>query len=122
MALRNLLGCLTVASALFVAAGCKDKAKTGPAADLEKKCGELAKACGDSDKHVEKVSDECKQVAKTQVENGCADKAIATYDCYEKDVCGNGDKVWALDDLRVLAERHKKCVGERTASADCAKK
>ncbi len=92
------------------------------AADLDKRCEELGKACGDNDKHVEKIIDECKQAAKRQVEKGCTDKALAAYSCYEKDVCGNGDKVWAVDDLRVLADRHSKCVAEGSASRECVEK
>jgi hypothetical protein len=126
MALRRLLGCLPVA-ALAVCAwtACKDKG-TAPGsqtsgADLDKRCEQLGKTCGDTDKHVEKFVDECKQAAKKQVEDGCTDKAIAVYDC-EKSLCGSGDKVWALDDLRVLAERHGTCAAERKASGECAKK
>ena len=47
-------------------------------------------------------------------------KAVAAYDCYEKQLCGKGDKVWALGDLRVLSERHGKCAAERDASHACA--
>jgi hypothetical protein len=41
------------------------------------------------------------------------------YDCFEKELCGKTDKVWALDDLRVLADRKNKCVAERNAVAEC---
>lgn len=127
MALRRLLGCLPVA-ALAVCAwvACKDKgdvAKTqASAADLDKRCEQLGKACGDKDTHVEKIIEWCKQAAKKQVETGCTDKVIAVYDCYEKELCGNGDKVWTIEDLRVLADRHSKCVAEQNASRECAKK
>ena len=101
-------------------AGCKDKgtAKEKPAG-IEQRCELLAKACGDEAKHVEKIGNECKAAAKKHVEKGCADKATAVYDCYEKEVCGKDDKVWAVDDLRVLAERQNKCGAERTALKEC---
>lgn len=99
--------------------GCKDKAKT---ADLDTRCEQLAKACGDNDKHIGKLTEECKDTAKKQVEKGCGDKAIALYDCYQKQVCGKGDQVWALEDLRVLADRQKQCAAERDALAQCAGK
>jgi len=124
---RRLLGRLLVAAlAVCACAACKDKgdgAKTqASAADLDKRCEQLGKACGDNDKHVEKIIEECKQAAKKHVENGCTAKTLAVYDCYEKALCGNGDKVWAIDDLRVLADRHGKCVAERGASRECAEK
>jgi hypothetical protein len=124
MALRRLLGCLPVAAlALCAWTACKDKGDAAKAhvsaADLDKRCEQLAKACGDPGKHSEKILDECKQAAKMQAESGCPDKAMAVYDCYEKELCGKGDQVWALDDLRVLAERHNKCVAERNARNEC---
>ena len=118
MASRQSLGCLAIAVlAMCTWMGCKGG--SGAAAALDKRCEQLAKACGDKDNHVAKIVEECKQAAKQQVEKGCADKATAVYDCYEKELCGGTDKVWALDDLRVLADRHKKCVAERTAGGDC---
>jgi hypothetical protein len=126
MAPRRLLGCLAIAVCAVCASACKDKGNVATtktsAAELDKRCELLAKACGDKGKHVEKILDECKQAAKKQVENGCADKAIAVYDCYVKDVCGNGEKVWAIEDVRVLAGRHAKCVAEQTASRECGAK
>jgi hypothetical protein len=124
MALRRLLGCLPVAALVVCAwTACKDKAdvaKTQPSAtDLNGLCDRLGKLCGDSDKHVEKIIEECKQAAKKHVEKGCADKASDVYGCYAKDVCAGSDKVWALDDLRVLADRHGKCVAERNAAREC---
>lgn len=124
MAARRLLGCLPVAAlALYAGTACNDKGEGAQVsvAELEQRCERLGKVCADKGKHVEKVIDECKQAAKTQVENGCAAKVIAVYDCYEKEVCGNGDKVWTIEDLRVLAERHNTCVAERAASNACAK-
>ena len=114
-------------AALVVCAliGCKgkdDAAKTqAAAASLDKQCEEIAKACGDSPKHVDKIIAECKQAAVKQAAASCTDKASALYSCYMRDVCGGGDKVWAGDDLRVLAERHGKCAAERTALAGCEK-
>jgi hypothetical protein len=127
MALRRLLGCLPVAALAMCAwTACKDKgdvARTqASAADLDKRCERLGTVCGDKDKHIEKIIEECKQAAKKQVESGCTDKAIAVYDCYEKELCGYADKVWTIEDLRVLAERRGKCVPERNASRECAEK
>jgi hypothetical protein len=118
MAPRRLLGCLSVA-ALFVSVAMGCSKGNQATAELDKRCEQLAKACGDNDKHIEKIVEECKQAAKQQAEKKCSDKAIATYDCFEKELCGGGDKVWTLDDLRVLANRHKKCVAEQKASSDC---
>ena len=127
MTRRRLLGSFPVAAlVVFAWVGCGkdkdqgDKGETrGSSADLVTRCEELAKACGDGDKHVQKIAAECKEVAKEQVVSGCSEKAVAAYDCYLKNLCGKGDKVWALDDLRVLSERHGKCVPERDASRAC---
>ena len=127
MARRRLLGCLPVA-AVVVCAGtaCKNTGDApkvqASAADLDKRCEQVGKVCGDQDKHVAKIIEECQQAAKKQVANGCIDKALAVYGCYEKELCGTGEKVWTLEDLRVLAERHGKCVAERSAIRDCAEK
>jgi hypothetical protein len=106
--------------------GCKgsgDAKKTETsAADLDQRCERLGKACGDNDKHAEKVVTGCKQAMKEQVDKGCIDKAIAAYDCYEKELCGKTDKIWAVDDLRVLAERTGKCGAERDAVRACVGK
>lgn len=126
MAPRILLGCLVVVAWAVGASSCKgkgDAAKTeANAIELDKRCEQMAKVCGDKAKHVEKILEECRQAAKTQVETGCADKAIAVYDCYVKDLCGDGDKVWAIDDVRVLADRHGRCQAEQTASRACGTK
>ena len=117
MALR-----MYVLVALLGAAGCKDKGtpEKTQVAELHRHCEQLGMACGDKDKHVEKLVEECSTAATKQVEKGCADKANALYDCYQKEVCGSTtEKVWALDDLRVLATRHKKCDAERTALTTC---
>src|SRR5436190_22372891 len=108
MALRTIIGCLPVA-ALVLCLGCKDKAKAPPSSPLDTRCAQLAKACADTDKHVGKLVEECMQAAQTQVDKGCTDKATAAYDCYQKELCGKADKVWALDDFRVLGDREKKC-------------
>ena len=50
-------------------------------------------------------------------------KLLAAYDCYEKEVCMIlPDKVWSINDLGVLVDRHKKCAPERSAAAACTKK
>jgi hypothetical protein len=89
------------------------------AAKLNKRCEELGKACGDKEKHQDGITAECKEAAKTHVEKGCADKALAAYDCYEKELCEKVKKIWVLDDFRVLTERHEKCVNERKAESEC---
>src|SRR6185436_13518544 len=101
MAPRRLLGCLPVAAlALCAWTACKDKgdaAKAPPSAtELDRRCVQLAKACGEKDKHIEKILEECMTAAKKQVESSCTAKVVTVYDCYEKELCGKGDKVWAL--------------------------
>jgi hypothetical protein len=126
MAFGNRLGCL----ALWVLIACGkgdtgDPATTqaeGPTVDLDKRCVQLAKICGDKGKHVDKITADCKQTGKKQLEKGCADKMLAAYDCYEKDLCARTDKVWSIDDLGVLAERHGKCVAARDALRACVGK
>ena len=132
MTRRRLLGGLAVAALTLCAGACKDKAdatklqpgaaevaKPASAADLDKRCVQLGKVCGDQAKHVDKIVDACKQAAVKQAEKGCVGKAIALDDCYEKELCLGGDKVWALDDLHVLAERHGKCGVEQKAIRAC---
>lgn len=134
MSLRRRLGWVPIAALVVCAwAGCgKDKEAgsgkgeegTGEAssADLVTRCDELAKSCGDKEKHIQAIASACKEVAKEQVASGCTEKAVAAYDCYLKQLCGKADKVWALDDLRVLSDRHGKCVAERDASRACVEK
>jgi hypothetical protein len=132
MTRRRLLGWVPVAALVVCAwTGCgKDKDKNkgdkgdeqASTADLVTRCEQLGKACGDSDKHVQTIVEECKQEAKEQVVSGCTEKAVAAYDCYQKQLCGKEDKVWALRDLGVLSARHGKCVAERDASAACVGK
>ena len=113
---------------LFVVAcasvGCNDKAPTSKmqVADVNRACEQLGMICGDKDKHIDKLVEGCTQNAAKQVERGCAEKAIALYDCYQKQLCTGKEKVWALEDLRVLGERHKKCVTEHTALTECVGK
>ncbi len=123
----RLLGWVPVAALVVCAGvGCgkgkdKDKGDKGQtsSADLMTRCEELGKTCGDSDKHVQKIVEECKEAAKEQVASGCTEKAIAAYDCYQKELCGKADKVWALADLGVLSQRHSVCAAERDASSAC---
>lgn len=118
MALRTIL--LVVACA---AMGCKDsKPAKSQVADLNRSCEQLGMVCGDKDKHIDKLVEECTQNATKQVEKGCGAKATALYDCYQKELCTGKEKVWALEDLRVLGERHKKCVAEHTALTECVGK
>jgi hypothetical protein len=133
MALRRLLGCLPVAAlALCALTACKDgsgdskddaggksTATLTGAQGLDKRCEKLGNACGAKDKKQDKLIEECKAAAKQQTEKGCADKAVAVYDCYEKELCEPQLKVWAMDDFRVLAERHGKCVPQRDAFDAC---
>ena len=104
---------------LCASTGCKDKGDAGKS--IEQRCEQLAKACGDNDKHVQKIVEGCKQAAKPPADS-CGPKTIAVFDCYEKEVCGKADKVWSFDDLHVLADRNKKCVAERAAADACAGK
>lgn len=95
------------------------KAPADETAKLSKRCEQLGKACGQKDKHKAQIGTECKEAAKQQVADGCADQVVATYDCYEKAFCAKNERIWALDDFRVLTERHSKCVDERKASQTC---
>lgn len=112
---------LVVAVALCGLLGCKDKSKPA-GTDLEAHCEQLAKSCGDNDKHIATILDDCKQAAKPQADKGCTAKAIAAYDCYEKELCGQSEKVWALSDLHVLTDRKHKCTAERDALTACVGK
>ena len=121
MALRQLPGRLTIAAlavCAVMACGKGSKAQS----ELDKRCEQLGRLCGDAEKHDQKIIEDCKQAAKKQTEKGCVEKAVSAYDCYEKELCGKEDKVWALDDFRVLADRHKKCAAERDALKDCVGK
>lgn len=112
-----------MALAVLGAAACKGKddgaATKASAPDLDKRCVQLAKVCGDKGRHVDKITEECKQDAAKQASKGCGDRVTATYDCYERELCASGDKVWTIDDLRKLATRHKKCVVEQDATRAC---
>ena len=138
MTRRRLFGCLPVAAlAVCALTACKDdsgdskqdagatatpsKQAAAPASaeQLSKRCEQLGKACGELDKHQQAITNECKQAAKKQVEKGCAGKTIAAYDCFEREICAKITKVWALDDFRVLVDRHLTCVVERSDSNEC---
>jgi hypothetical protein len=119
MALRRIFGCLPAAVlAVCALAACKGSEST----PLDKRCEQLGRLCGDADKHDEKIISECKQAAAKQVEKKCVEKVTAAYDCFEKELCGKSDKVWSLDDFRVLADRHDKCKAERDAASACVGK
>ena len=121
MAIRRPFGCLLAALALPAWLACKDKGdahgKLEPA-----RCAQLANACGDTSKHIDKITEGCLEDLKGQTDKGCADKVSAAYDCYEKEVCGKGNKIWALEDLKVLADRNKLCVDVRAAADACVGK
>lgn len=107
----RLLGCLV--ALLTLSAACKGKGDAGG-----DRCDQLAKACGDNDKHMAKLLEGCKAADKPL----CGDKLDALYTCYEKQVCGRGDRIWAFDDLGVLADRKTLCAAEHKAATDCAGK
>src|SRR5439155_1706185 len=66
MAFRRI-GFVLVAVLAIAACKNKDGGKAGASsADLDKRCEALAKACADTDKHVELFRDECKAAAKTE--------------------------------------------------------
>jgi hypothetical protein len=109
----RFLGCLV--ALLTLSAACKGK---GDAKTDGDRCSQLAKACGDNDKHMAKIEEGCKADDKPL----CADKLNALYDCYSKQLCGRGDRIWAFEDLGVLADRKATCVAEKKAAADCGGK
>jgi len=114
---------IVVLLAACASTGCKSSsdAKKAPATatDPAQRCERLGKTCGDNDKHAEKIATGCKDALSDHGGKGCTDQELAAYDCYEKELCGKADKIWAVDDLRVLAERTKKCAAERDALAAC---
>jgi len=105
-----------VLAALALCAACKGKGTT--AATPDQRCEQLAKACGDNDKHISKLEEGCKAAAKPM----CAEKQNALYDCYEKQLCGRGDRIWAFEDLGVLADRKTTCAAEKKAASECVVK
>ena len=107
----KLLGCLV--ALLTLSAACKGKGDAGKT-DGDR-CEQLAKACGDNDKHIAKISEGCKAADKP----ACADQLNALYDCYSKQLCGRGDRIWGFEDLGVLADRKSACATERKAVTDC---
>ncbi len=123
----------SLAAALAACAACKggDKApdKQVPpaappatAAELDTRCDLLGKTCGDQDKHVAKITGECRDAAKQQVAKGCVAAAVTLSDCYAQQLCGKADKVWSFGDLAVLAERKHLCAAERAAVDACVAK
>jgi hypothetical protein len=106
-----------ILAALFACAACKGKGDAGKAGSLDQRCEQLATACGDTQAHITSLGDACKHAASTQ--QACADKVSALYDCYEKQVCGKGDRIWAFEDFGVLAVRKNACVAERKAVSEC---
>jgi hypothetical protein len=109
----RLIGCLV--ALLTVTAACKGKSDAKAGGDH---CEPLAKACGDSPKHIAAIKEGCKAADKAT----CVDALSALYDCYERQVCGHGERIWAYDDLGVLADRKAVCAAERKAATDCAGK
>lgn len=105
-----------IIGALLACAACKGNGAS-KASKLDQRCEQLAKTCGDTDKHVEALLDGCKHAATTQ--QSCAAEVSALYDCYEKQVCGKGDRIWAFEDFGVLAVRNKACAAERKAVGAC---
>jgi hypothetical protein len=106
------LACLLATLALCA---CGKGAKS--TTDLDARCTQLAKVCTD-EKHIAKLIESCEVAAKKQVDKGCIDKAIAAYDCEQKEFCGK-DQVWVVDDLSVLVDRQNKCKAERDALKAC---
>jgi len=100
---------------LLASGACKSNGDPGTTTKPEQRCEQLAKTCADTGKHVEKLRDECKQA----ITPTCADKQSALYECYQKELCHKADRIWALQDLGVLAERKNVCVEERKAVSAC---
>jgi hypothetical protein len=120
MALRRWLPLLAVA----ISCGRDETPETEtkvvlPPLDDDRMCTQLAKLCADQSKHVEKMVEDCKVAAKKQRAKGCIEKVNAAYDCYERELCGKAEKVWAIGDFGVLTERHNKCVTERSVMRTC---
>lgn len=86
---------------------------------MNERCEQLGQTCGQKDKHKETIAKECKEAAKKHVATGCVTQGVAMYDCYEKKLCTKDERIWALDDFRVLAKRVKQCVDERVALQKC---
>jgi hypothetical protein len=125
-ALRCLGGLTAIAIAAGAWAGCGDDKPAGKASSSaaildHARCERLAKACG-TGKHVATLTEDCDRAAEKLDKRGCAPQAAEVYGCYERKLCGKKDPVWALDDLRVLAERHEACATEREALRACVAK
>lgn len=100
-------------------AAAQSKAAAAAMEKVRKQCDQLGQTCGQKDKHKKKIAEECRAEAKQPAEKGCADRAVAMYECYEKKICTKDERIWALDDFRVLTERTKNCVDERVALQKC---
>jgi len=98
-------------------AACKSKPRATSSTDLGAMCDQLAKGCGDNEKHVTAIADGCKQAATKQ--GACAAQVGALYDCYQTQLCGKSDRVWAYEDLAVLAQRKSVCAAEQKAVTEC---
>jgi serine/threonine-protein kinase len=88
--------------------------------DLPTQCERLGYACGDTAKHITAVIEQCKRGAADLATKKCVAQANKLYECYQAKVCGKDAKIWALEDLRVLAQRHHACAAEATALQTCA--
>lgn len=98
-------------------AACKGSGGSAKPGDLGAHCDELAKTCGDNEKHITAIADGCKQAAPAQ--QACAAQLSALYTCYETQLCGKSDRVWAYADLAVLAQRKGTCAAEQKAVSEC---
>lgn len=90
-----------------------------PAIEVAARCARLGTTCGDMPKHEAKITAECEQ-ALAALASECRGAAVAAFECYEQELCGSDDKIWAYADLGVLAERRGRCAAERAALATCA--
>ena len=86
---------------------------------LAERCDALGTKCGEKDKHKAKITEECKEAAKAQGAKGCGKEVLAAYDCYEKEICTGSNKIWVLDDFRVLTDQTSKCVEQRKSAQKC---
>lgn len=114
MAYRTLF---VLAVALAACKGNGGNGSTAKPGDLASRCEELAKTCGDNEKHIAAIADSCKQAAQTQ--QACTAQVNALYTCYQSQLCGKTDRVWAYDDFSVLAQRKNACATELKAVHEC---
>ncbi len=99
----------------------KDATKAAPPepVPLPTQCERLGHACGDTAKHITAVIAQCKDGVADLTAKKCDAQANKLYECYAAKVCGKNAKIWALEDLRVLAQRHHQCAAEATALQSC---